>query len=74
MRFQACNNGGKHLSLRTARPDCASEACRRQTKVTYVIAHRLKTQRGIAEFEVNAQTTHRTNLTLIPDAPTRIMS
>ncbi len=40
MRFQAYDTGGKPLSLRTARPDCASEACRQQTKVTYVIAHR----------------------------------
>ncbi len=40
MRFQAGNTFGKLLSLRTARPDCASGAYRRQTKVTYVIAHR----------------------------------
>ncbi len=35
MRFQAYDTGGQPLSLRTARPDCASEACCRQTKITY---------------------------------------
>ncbi len=40
MRFQAYNTGGKSLLAPTARPDWALEACRPQTKVTYVIAHR----------------------------------
>ncbi len=40
MRYKGYDTGGKPLSLGTARPDRASEACRHQTKVTYVIAHR----------------------------------